>query len=146
MQKSEDHRSHQDTPSGNHECLYKIFQSGPKKWKKRPNFQPLEALHALGTCISAPNFMAIQLLVDTTFQSQTNWWRYRKSQGNTKVIGIHPMATMHVCTKFHGNPTNSCCISVWKKSSGPTDQPTDQPTNPNMFLRLHEFISCKEMG
>lgn len=31
-----------------------------------------------------------------------------RSQGKTKVIRLHPLETMNVCTKFHCNPSNSC--------------------------------------
>ncbi len=37
----------------------------------------------------------------------TSWWL-------TKVIRIHPLGTMNVCTKFHCPSANSCWdISVW---------------------------------
>lgn len=31
-----------------------------------------------------------------------------KSQAITKVISFHPLFTMDICTKIHGNPPNSC--------------------------------------
>lgn len=37
--------------------------------------------------------------------------------GPPKSLKIHPLGTMHVCTKFHSNPSNNCrdisvCIKV----------------------------------
>ncbi len=44
----------------------------------------------------------------------TCWWRYRESQGTTRIRKIQALGTMDVCTKFHGNPSKSCqFISVW---------------------------------
>ena len=31
-----------------------------------------------------------------------------KSQKITKVMRIHPLGNMDICTKFHANPSNSC--------------------------------------
>lgn len=31
-----------------------------------------------------------------------------KSQGIIKVIKIHPLGTMDICTKFHGKPRYTC--------------------------------------
>lgn len=49
-----------------------------------------------------------------------------KNQMISKVIMIHPLGTMTVCTKFQANPLNSCWdISPWAKV---VDQPTGQLT------------------
>lgn len=40
-------------------------------------------------------------------------------QGFIKVISIHGLGTMMVCTAFHGNPSN-CCLatSIWTNLVG----------------------------
>ncbi len=39
-----------------------------------------------------------------------------KSQGSTKIIRIHPLETMNICTKFYGSLSNSYWdILVWTK-------------------------------
>ncbi len=40
-----------------------------------------------------------------------------KSLGVTKLIKLHRLGTVKVCTKCHGNPSSCCCwdISVWTK-------------------------------
>lgn len=40
-------------------------------------------------------------------QLLTPWWCQRKNQGITTVIRIHPLCTMNVCAKCHGNPSSS---------------------------------------
>lgn len=43
-------------------------------------------------------------------------WRLRKlNKGITKVIGLHPLETMNVWAKFHGNSSNNCFILDQKK-------------------------------
>lgn len=60
--------------------------------------------------MSVPNFMATHPIVVRTFQSNINRhkWHWSLNQGITKVNNIHPLGSMNVCTKFHGNWFNSC--------------------------------------
>ncbi len=52
-------------------------------------------------------------------ETLTCWWCCRKSQRITRLIGF---IFMNVCTKRHGNPSNSWDISVRIRSGGPPDQ------------------------
>lgn len=36
------------------------------------------------------------------------FWHLRKTQGIITTIGIPPLGTMNIGTKFHGNSSNSC--------------------------------------
>ncbi len=56
--------------------------------------------------MSEPIVKVVHPAVVETFHSNhksTSWWQQRKSQGITKVSRIHPLGTMDVCNKFHGN-------------------------------------------
>ncbi len=53
--------------------------------------------------MSVLSYMAI-LSVDVEIfhlKLQIAWWRYRKSQGISKVFRIHPLVTLNLCAKFH---------------------------------------------
>lgn len=64
-------------------------------------------------------FTEIHPVVVETCQSKPQmWislWRYRKSHRITKVIGVHLLGTINICTKCHGSPSDTCEISVWTK-------------------------------
>lgn len=47
----------------------------------------------------------------------TCWWHQREVQGNSRVIRVHPLETMHICTKF--NPSNvNLMVALKQKSQG----------------------------
>ena len=65
----------------------------------------------------------------------------KKKSGDQQSPSPHPLRTMNICTKFHGNPSSSCWdISAWTKSVGHTD---DSPTLTSMepaclaWLKIH---------
>ncbi len=41
------------------------------------------------------------------FKTLTCWWRYEWKDRIAKVIKIHPLCTMDIYAKIHGNPSNS---------------------------------------
>lgn len=59
-----------------------------------------------------PNSIAIYPIVVEKFHSKPqmwdSWWHNWKSQKNTKVIGIHHLGTMNVCTHISANPSSGC--------------------------------------
>ncbi len=67
--------------------------------------------HLTLTCWHA-NLMAIRSIAVETFHSKpqmsTSRWRWRKNHRITKVIIIHHLAPMHVCTNFCVNPSSTC--------------------------------------
>lgn len=75
-----DHQSHQDSLSGNHECLYIIVSINPVD---------VEMFH----CIN----IIFELLVVLD-----------KKKSSPLVIRIHPPGTINIYTKFHGNPFYTC--------------------------------------
>ncbi len=96
--------------------LDKFWTDGGSRWKVRGS----PKLILWGTWMSPPNFgnssNSCQDLWLKKPKMSTSWWRWRKSQGITKVLSIYPPGTMNVSTRFHGSPSNICWhISVWTK-------------------------------
>ncbi len=80
------------------------------------------------TSMSELHFMAIHPRVVETFHSKpqmsTSWWRQKKSQRITRVIRIHHLGTIYVCTKYFMT-IPPVVVEIFQ--SGPkwwTDQPT----------------------
>lgn len=67
----------------------------------------------------------------------TSCWHWRKKSRIIKVIRIHHLETMNVCTKCHGHPSNSCSnISVFSKVVG------SQTTNTSKTIDWKAGHSC----
>lgn len=58
------------------------------------------------------HFMTIHPILVKIFHSApqmpSSWWRWRRSQGITKIGWIYPLGTVNVSAQFHGNRSNSC--------------------------------------
>ena len=56
--------------------------------------------------MSAPDFMKIHPIVEEKFnyKAKMSTSCLEENQGMNKVIRIHPLGIVHICTKFYGNP------------------------------------------
>ena len=123
------------TKWGEHECMYQMswqsiqlllrdfninykcephggtgekVRGSPKSWK----------FIFRGSPMSAPNFKAIhKLVVKTKPKMSTCWWHMKKSQGIIKASRIQPLETIHVCTKCHGNPSNTVVVEIFQSGT-----------------------------
>ncbi len=79
-----------------------------------------------GTWMSVQHFMAVNIMVVEVFHSKPHGY------AGGKVIRIHCLSIMKICTKHEGNPPNSCWdISVWTIV---VDQHTDRLIHPCVML------------
>ncbi len=128
LEKSGEHQSQPDLSSRNNEFLlhilcqyvrqmWRYFTGKLKHWKSASGTNVRGSPKCLGFFprgLECPDlyFMAIHPIVVEIIRTKpkmpTSQWRWRKSQWITKVIRIHPLGSMNVCTKFHSNPFNSC--------------------------------------
>lgn len=78
-------------------------------------------VHPKWSWLPVQNFMTIHPVVETFHSTTISWTTNanllmaRSSQGITKVIRIHPLATVAICARFHGCLSSSWNISGWTK-------------------------------
>ena len=82
-----------------------------QRWNS-PFIGGTESLHQI-------SWQSIEWMLNGYVKNFTCRLYWKKIQAVAKVIKLHPLWTINVCTKFHGNPSNSCLdISVWTKVAG----------------------------
>lgn len=101
---------------------WKLWPAGGATGRVRGSPMLLERI-LKGPWISKSNFIPVHLNVATIFYSKsqisTSWcsWRRRGT-----VFRVHPLGTLNVCTKFHGNSSNNGFSVRTEVAGRPTDR------------------------